>query len=104
MQLARSVYYLYFPSDHGSSIKQLAPATLWDSMDFPESLFQQQASQLKQINIQELLSLCFTMVNVKIREKYLWKGYAILSVFWFIIPSIVYIVELLDLVILWRVF
>lgn len=29
---------------------------------------------------------------------------AILSIFWFIIPSIVYIVELLDLVVLWRVF
>lgn len=71
MQPAKSVYYLYFPSDHGSSIEQLAPATLWDSMDFPESLFQQQASQLKQINIQELLSLCFTMVNVKIREMFM---------------------------------
>lgn len=44
------------------------------------------------------------MVNVKMREKYLWRGYAILNIFWFIIPSIVYIVELLDLVITWRVF
>lgn len=47
MQLTKPVYYLYFLSDHGSSIEQLAPATLWDSMAFPESLFQQQASQLK---------------------------------------------------------
>lgn len=48
------------------------------------------------------------MVNIKMREKYLWRGHAILNIFWFIIPSIVYIVvyivELLDLVITWRVF
>lgn len=47
MQLAKLIRYLDFPSDHSSGAEQLAPATLWDSMDFPESLFQRQARENK---------------------------------------------------------
>lgn len=77
-QLAKSICYLYAPPDHSSHVVQLAPATLWGSVDFPESLFQQSVGKKKkrkernnqQINIQELVSLCFIMVSVKMKEKY----------------------------------